>query len=172
MNKIVLILLLIIGSLNAENITNSEQKFSALCIEDAATGFKWKNGNWKEVTYFPRKYLYKKIKSPDKYCKNTKIEISDYDKNQEYKRIVFSKGCYEVGEFGSKFRIERECDELWYLHPNGDTELYFVRCHGVEFQPDGMFTKSSHHTQFNDYKINGKEHRDSLIVSYGKCSKI
>ncbi len=158
-------------NLNAE-ITSEEVKFSSLCIEEGSTGFLWRNGKWKQTTFFTKKYLYKKIDSPNQYCKNTKIDKWNIDK--KYKTVVFSEGCYEVGEFGEKYRRTEQCEELWYLHPNGNTELNFVRCSGVEFQPNGNFAKSNHHTEFNDFNSIGErvKHRDSLFVSHGKCSRL
>jgi len=160
-------------SLHAE-ITSEKTLFTSLCIEEDSTGFLWRNNHWKQTRFTTSKYLYKKIKSPNQYCKNTKIEISKWDKDKKYITVVFSKGCYEIGEFGSKYKRTEQCDELWYLHPNGRTELNFVRCIDVEFQPDGNFARSNNHTQFNDFDIFGKKRKtkDSLFVSHGKCSRL
>lgn len=170
MKSILIGIILVSTCLNAE-ITNEKTLFSSLCIEDDSTGFIWRNGTWEQTRFYTKKYLYKKVKS-QKYCNSTKVD-KKY-KDDKYRTVKWAKGCYEIGEFGAKHRNTIECDELWYLYPNGNIELNFVQCYDVEFQPNGNFARSNNHTQFDDFDIYGKKYKvkDSLFVSHGKCSRL
>ena len=171
MKSILIGIILVSVCLNAE-ITSESTLFSSLCIEDDSTGFSWRNGKWKQTNFYTKKYFYKKVKS-QAHCSSTKVNKDN--KDDKYMLVQWVQGCYEVGEFGSKYRRIIECDEFWNLYPNGNIKLNWIRCPNIGFQPDGNFARSNHYTQLNDFNevLRKKEKfKDDLFVSHGKCSKL
>ena len=161
MNKQLSFIILIL-SLGANAVISSEsENYTSLCIEDNSVGFSWLNGSWGEsTTFIGSKYIIKKFpysKAP-RMCDISKAAYND----------IRTYGCYNIKNLGQEFGMFRYqlCTEFWE-----EGTLNKVRCDNsvwgdtVEFQPNGVF-----HMSKTDRNLGYADLKDSMYISYGKCS--
>ena len=141
------------------SISSKDNYYTSLCIDDDATGYSWKNGDWSRTNFIPAKYIVKKFP----YSKSSLCDINKaaYKDKRTY-------GCYALKSFGEEFNMlsYELCNEYWT-----DGALFKVRCntsvfgHIIEFQPNGVFRMSK-----TDRGLNYSKLKDDMFVSHGKCS--
>ncbi len=108
-NRIVYIMVLLLmgGSVQAE-----EEKYTALCIEDKNSGFRWSNGQWVTTNFKLRKYLIKRLELSenvtlklidDHYVDKWLCKYHQERGNKKGWESTASKieyGCYSIRYFG------------------------------------------------------------------------
>ena len=66
--KKLLLIFLFLSNYSIADITSIDERFTLLCQDDKATGFKWKNDEWKQTNWTPGMTVIKKhdyVKSAD-----------------------------------------------------------------------------------------------------------
>lgn len=169
--KVFIVCLLFISELLAE-ATDTNQKFTALCTEKASTGFVWRNGRWKQVNFKTGNYIVKKMKTTD--CEANSENRRSIVKWDDSSRVNILKGCYNTRNHGSNFiSIDtKSCFESWEK-VNNKFELKSIECDNIAFIPNGNFLMSHIYPSGNNLSDNPRnDYKDSMHVSYGKCSII
>ncbi len=152
---------------------------SILCIDDAATGFDWKNKKWVQTNFkISERYIARKIEV-EKYLKREDRSKNNFllcddprvvdltENGKQFSGIV--DACYEIKSMGSQANIfdSRICSEWW---KNGLLESVSCNKHTPQlyFHPDGSFIRYPWHTNISK----SAEEKDSLVLSVGTCSTI
>ncbi len=152
---------------------------SALCIEEKATGFSWKDNRWTHTRFSAdQKFIAKKI--PLDNYKNSTARVknnlylcadpSELNISEKGKAFTgFIEACYEikiVGEESNAFNSTM-CNEYW-----NEGKLDKVSCTKANapffFHPDGLFVKFPWHSNIE----RDTKYKDSLSVSVGSCSRV
>lgn len=149
--------------------------FKTLCIEDKATGFNWKSGDWIQTNFKAGdKLLIQKIdmttnsKKPieEQYipCQQTEL-ISSVDK------YLYLKACYSVRNFGVEPLPGHLLDgEMCYeLLENNNLKSIMCQGKGITFHPNGDFIQTRG-VNIDPFPKDG--YKDSLVLSVGKCSRL
>lgn len=95
---------------DAAQITDTQTKFSMLCIAEKGTGFDWKNNDWVISSYRPNSYIVTKVEPDNFLCRLPSV-------SQPITPLVGipneaeSKGCYELKEIGQKYAAAYACRE-------------------------------------------------------------
>ena len=170
MRKIILVLCFFsqtVLSLSEKVISDYEGGYSTLCIEENSVGFNWRDNKWIKTGFIGSKYLVKKISHSElKEWQKKELYDENYlylDRKDDEFRIM--KNYYNIRRFGDKFipLFNQTCSELW-----DGKELESIQCPNFIFKPDGYFHRSSIHGSLDEKD----DYKDSLSLSYGKCSKI
>ena len=170
MRKIILVLCFFsqtVLSLSEKVISDYEGGYSTLCIEENSVGFNWRDNKWIKTGFIGSKYLVKKISHSElKEWQKKDLYDENYlylDRKDDEFRIM--KNYYNIRRFGDELHPfdTVACWEGW-----DENELTGIDCPKFKFKPDGYFHKSSIHGSLNEKE----DYKDSLSVSYGKCSKI
>jgi hypothetical protein len=184
---LILVFLFLISVGVGADVTKEDDHFSALCIEEMSTGFLWKDGVWDKRNFTPEKLLVKKlaIEKPLGLTRNGYPNYADSgtcwrNLSESYSlsdNETVVSACYNVRDFGSPFyNFNSEvCQETWKNDPGTDKHLESISCKHFAFRVNGWF----HHTNFHDWVGDSGitmdkfvNHKDSLMLSVGKCSKL
>jgi hypothetical protein len=142
--------------------------FKALCIQDAATGFNWESGKWKQANFKAGdRFIVSKL-TRDEILKLESASCSPANVPDEFFGFRSVSACYTIKEFGEesiKYVDGEMCEELY----TGDV-LSGVRCKQMSFLPNGDFIKLPWHSDIR--RKPPKDYKDSLVLSIGVCSKI
>lgn len=147
-----------------------------LCIEEKATGFNWKSGDWVHATFKPsRKWLIQKIKILDN--RQNEMDLQKYGNCTKETKVILSetmkgsRSCYSVREFGMASTPLFDNEMCWEYFENNT--LKAIYCKNIIFKPDGNFIMNPHGPTANIIESNPKDdYKDSLVLSVGKCSKL
>ena len=150
--------------------------FTSLCVEDAATGFDWRNGEWKAGRYHPKlKYMVQKI--PESQYRNPPQSpnvphvLCEPRVGADLNGYKISFGCYNIRESGEKLFPPNSvmCSEQWIKG-----ELRTISCKEAQrpffFVPDGNFIAYPWHADISIKPENN--YKDSLAISVGRCSTV
>jgi hypothetical protein len=173
---ILLFFLLVTANAHAE-ITDKNEHFNILCVEENSTGFNWGNGNWKQRNFKNNKYLAQKLKienptdtpgkKPESGVCFDSIQYRQESKNNTYD---VSWGCYNIRAIGSTFYPYNSevCREIWEKPESGTKYLLRVFCNDLYFNPNGWFHRASLHGATGNKPKD--DYKDSLVISVGKCT--
>ena len=154
----------------AQPVFGSKAGYSAICIEEQATGFNWDNKRWIKANFKGETYIVSRI-SPEKYKEatdNNFLMCSDKE-NKSYGKYEYIYECYSVVKSGTTPTMldARMCTEVWE-----NKQLLYVGCSDhsskFNFQPAGNFIKQPWHADLRS----DEQYKDSLILSVGKCTPI
>lgn len=142
--------------------------FKSLCIEDAATGFSWKNGNWRQANFKEGRFVVSKLTN-EEVARLSPVACTPPTVSEpmliDFRRAT---ACYAITGFGEELTplVDGEnCDEVY----QGNV-LASVRCKSLSFLPNGDFIKLPWHANISRKPMN--DYKDSLVLSIGVCSKI
>jgi len=173
-NKVYLLILL--GSINlaviAQPVFGSKAGYSAICIEEQATGFNWDNKRWVKSNFKTETHIVSRI-AIEKYkeaADNNFLMCSDKSgQNKSFSNYDYVYECYSVVKSGAKPTMldARMCTEVWE-----NKKLLYVGCSDhsskFNFQPAGNFIKQPWHADLRS----DEQYKDSLTLSVGKCTPI
>jgi hypothetical protein len=162
-------------------ITKQDHYFKLLCIEEKSTGFNWKNGDWEQTIFRPRKLLVEKVKIEpieptfprSGLCALHVIgEPTELKADKKSQRI---SACYNLRALGNAFENfdTIQCIEHWKGTGNNQN-LIDIQCNGIVqnivLKPTGWFHAANVHDQLEDKTEKNK--KASLTLSVGKCDII
>jgi hypothetical protein len=142
--------------------------FKSLCIEDAATGFNWTAGKWKQANFkVGDRYIVSKL-SAEEAKRIAPVQCASEKIAEPFFGMRSVAACYTIKAFGEEVAqyLDGETCQESYI----DDVLVSVKCERLTFLPNGDFIKLPWHANIgrkpkNDYK-------DSLVLSVGVCNKI
>src|SRR5262249_49332650 len=148
----------------AAQVTDTQTKFSMLCVAEKGTGFNWRNNDWVQTDYKPYTYVLTKVEPQEWDCASQKVsqQISPVSEARGE-----SHGCYQLKEVGDKEALSDLCEERWNK-TNSGYALLDVICEGLanyRAEVDGHFSLTRTYGIF----FSG-EKRDSMLLQIGKCS--
>src|SRR5262245_62085585 len=81
----------------AAQVTDTQTKFSMLCVAEKGTGFNWRNNDWVQTDYKPYTYVLTKVEPQEWDCASQKVsqQISPVSEARGE-----SHGCYQLKEVG------------------------------------------------------------------------
>jgi hypothetical protein len=163
MKKLLILLLITLSSMVLADITDKDEQFTVLCIDEMSTGFNWDtdNGRWYKTDFYLGKTLIKKVSSLGCFSKE------EYLVDGELYNL--RKGCYDIEEFGqSDEQLDQTCNETWQTEFNGGYKLLSVSCNNLSFVPNGEFSYSTS----NKYEWHSINSKYSQVMTLGKCSTL
>ena len=173
-NKVCTLILLCLINLVAiaQPVFGSRAGYSAIYIEEQATGFNWDNKSWVKANFKGETHIVSRIPL-EKYKEatdNNFLMCSDKSStNRSYEKYDYVYECYSVLKSGAKPTMldSRMCTEVWE-----NKKLLYVGCSDhsskFNFQPAGNFIKQPWHADLRS----DEPYKDSLILSVGKCTPI
>ena len=166
--------LILLGSINAaviaQPVFGNKSGYSAICVEEQATGFNWDNKRWVKANFKGETHIVSRIPL-EKYKETTDnnfLMCSDKE-IKSYGKFDYIYECYSVAKIGTKPTMldSRTCTEVWE-----NKQLLYVDCSNhsskFHFQPAGNFIKQPWHSDLRS----DEQYKDSLTLSVGKCTTI
>jgi len=195
---ILLINLLPIALVVNSEITNVDEKFTLLCVDEKSTGFNWKKGDWHQTNFITgQKYIIKKHDKPlssnsPGYVRNStenRLCAFNQRESREWTTSVSQDGCYSIKEFGKETRMVDYtiCREDWSKDQQSKLSLKEIFCKKRAtnsewiISPNEWFHRSNMHSNLDSdpkgFVLDGvkelpDDYKDSLSISVGKCSEI
>ena len=148
----------------------TEEYYTALCIEDESVGFNWENRGWTRVNFKPKKYLVERLEMEELISGRSGNCLWDYNDINKERLYNEDYGCYNIREFGYPFNSFKSelCHEAFGGHDYGGLDNNSrITCDNFNFLPNGAFQTSSIRSIQTPTL-----YRDSLSVSVGTCSRL
>lgn len=148
---------------------------SLLCLEEKATGFNWRNGEWVQVEFLLDKYVISKKNEghPSYGACAERIIANDgsFDLAPLGTDYTARYGCYEVKKLGEEALFLNDCVETF--NRAGD-KLLAVTCDGETSYRAIVDGEFFHKRTYAGGSLlwRGMSQKDSLVMSIGKCSSI
>lgn len=142
----------------------------AICVEEKATGFNWRDGAWVQANFKPgKKILVQRLDLQAYESKPPKERpmLCKEEPSQRFGTITWSTGCYLIKDMGSPtymFNAEM-CTEMF----EGKV-LATIQCKRFTFHPDGAFIAFPWHVDIDTKPKDGS--KDSLVLAVGTCSRL
>jgi hypothetical protein len=198
--RVLLVLLPLVSftfSISALEITDEEDYFSLVCVEDSVVGFNWVGGSWKPQVFKPGKFLIHKIgyfesklsfdppkENPPKHRGCFRIgnngmkiyPIEKCKKEAESKNMEFTCGCYISRTFGQPIEIISSvgCKEYWSENLQGIRYIDKVICDDtgiLRVKEHIIFSPNGKfHKTFLHDQLKDVSEKDSLSISVGECT--
>jgi len=168
----VLLLVLILSSVSADDEYPWPEEYTILCASEERTGFNWRNGDWKPVRFKNEKRLI--VKSNKNQCGTPSrgdLHIEEWDTHTKWV-------CLNERQFGDEYNpiFSSYCEEH-YDGPNPKlfgprTPKTWIYCDAPKMylQPNGRYHYAHVHGHFEDVPVYGSP--DSQFIEVGKCSMI
>jgi hypothetical protein len=162
------------GAAHAQELPTAVAPYATRCVEEAGTGFNWKDGRW-ILTNFNKETL--TITKFNEALHKDDVNLCDFDKppSEDFALDDFGSlnACYSIST-GNADRMFDWCEE-YYDKTNGVWVLNSAHCSGgitpeISFKPDGAFVFAMTSALLSDKPKD--DYKDSLKLSHGRCATV
>lgn len=169
----------ILAAIALAAMTGQTMAATYLCVEDASTGFNWKDGRWVQTNFYEHQNIVRKHSLSDDIAVRCFNTLARSGRSTEpvvdlYVETVKSGfGCYSQARIGEEVddMSVTPCQETYF-----EDKLRSVRCEEglftkFKFEPAGEFILTRNYSA-PITPVDPTRDRDSLLMAVGKCSVI